>query len=138
MALLEKIRTLVGEACPDYTFQFETERMMNVRADDQVFPCVFFEEYSADGKYVGRFGWRKRVMVELSFMKLAPMQCDAVLREALREEIEAEAVLPFIEAFNRCGDFMPVEEFTCYAEPPRFDANAVSVLLRFWAEFKLC
>ncbi|MCD8294137.1 MAG: hypothetical protein LUE27_02660, partial [Clostridia bacterium] len=127
MGLLEKIRTLVEEACPGYSFQFETEKMMNVNADDVLFPCVFFEEYSSDGKYISRYGWRKQALVELSFMRLTVMQNTAEEREAIREMIEEEAVIPFMDAFNACGEFVPVAEFTCYAQPPRFDANEVSV-----------
>lgn len=138
MALLSTIKSIVEQACPGYLFEFETSNMMNVRADDKVFPCVFFEEYSSDGKYIARYGWRKQVLIELSFMKLADFQCNATDREALREEIEAEAVIPFMDAFNASGIFEPVNEFICYPEPPRFDANAVSVMLRFYATYKIC
>lgn len=138
MKLLNTIRELVEKSAPGYSFEFETEKMMNVRADGKAFPCVFFEEYSNEGKYLSRYGWRKQVLVELSFMRLAEFQCDAVERERIRERIEAEAVLPFMDAVNDSGVFEPVEEFACYPEPPRFDANAVSVLLRFRATYKIC
>lgn len=137
MTLLERIRELCTAANSAYRFEFENEKMMNVKADDERFPCVFFEEY-VNGRYTQKYGWKKSVQVELSFMKLAPFQCDAEVREHLREEIEREAVLPFIEALNTSSVFGRIDEFTCLAEPPRFDANAVSVLVRFWATFDLC
>lgn len=137
MTLLERIRELCRAANPDYRFEFESGKMMNVRADDDRFPCVFFEEY-VNGRYAQKYGWKKSVQVELSFMRLAPFQCDAEERERLRERIEQEAVVPFIESLNKSGLFGPVNEFACLAEPPRFDANAVSVLVRFWATFDLC
>ena len=45
MALLEKIRRLCTAVNPDYRFVFESENMMNVKADDDRFPVAFFEEY---------------------------------------------------------------------------------------------
>lgn len=137
MTLLERMRELAAKACPDYRFEFETARMMNVDADDKAFPCVFFEEYT-EAQYVNSYGWRKRALVELSFMRLAPFQCGAELREELRDKIEQEAVLPFISALNTEGTLGTVTEFTCLPEPPRFDANAVSLLLRFWVTMPTC
>lgn len=137
MTILEHIRELCRTANPSYHFEFESEKMMNVKADDDRFPCVFFEEY-INGRYFQQYGWKKSVQVELSFMRLAPFQCNAEEREHLRERIEREAVIPFIEALNGSGVFLAVDEFTCMAEPPRFDANAVSVLARFWATIDLC
>lgn len=137
MTLLERIRTLCQAANPAYRFEFESDKMMNVKADDGRFPCVFFEEY-VNGRYLRKYGWKKSVQVELSFMRLAPFQCDAAHREQLRAQIEQEAVIPFVEALNASSLFDAVDEFTCLAEPPRFDANAVSVLVRFWVTFDLC
>ncbi len=137
MTLLERLRALCCEANPAYRFEFESQKMMNVKADDDRFPCVFFEEY-VNGRYLRKYGWKKSVQVELSFMRLAPFQCDAAERERLRGLIEQEAVIPFVGALNASPLFDAVDEFTCLAEPPRFDANAVSVLVRFWATFDLC
>lgn len=137
MTLLERVRGLCRTANDEYSFEFANDKMMNVKADDKVFPCVFFEEYT-NAKYTQRYGWKKSVQVELSFMRLAPFQCDATVREQIREQIEHEAVIPFIEAFNKSGRFEQIGEFACVPEPPRFDSNAVSVMLRFWATFDIC
>lgn len=137
MALLEKIKTLVEASCPGYHFIYETDRMMNERADDSPFPCVFFEEYT-DGRIINRYGWKEQVTVELSFMKLAEFQCDAVVREHIREDMKRNAVIPFLRALERAKIIDPVSEYTLMPEPPRFDANAVSLLLRFNATYRLC
>ena len=101
MGLLTKIKTLAEAAVPSYRFEYEAAKMQNVSADNGTFPLIFFEEYvNKDGAYLGRFGWRRRQSVELYFLRLAPLHADAVTREALREQIEAEAVLPFIEAVS--------------------------------------
>lgn len=137
MTLLENIKKLVEESCPGFSFIYETERMMNERADDQNFPCVFFEEYT-DGKITSGYGWRETTLVELSFMRLAEFQCDAIERERIREQIKSEAVLPFLKSLERAMIGDEIKEFTLMPEPPRFDANCVSLLLRFNITIKIC
>ncbi len=137
MKLLETIENLVKASCLGYSFEFDTDRMMNVEADDMKFPCVFFEEYT-DGRLFGAYLKKKSVTVELSFMDLAEFQCDAREREHIRERIEQDAVLPFIKALEASGDFDQISDFTLMAEPPRFDANCVSLLLRFEVTFDVC
>lgn len=137
MRLLETIENLVKASCPGYSFEFDTDRMMNVEADDIKFPCVFFEEYT-DGRISGVYIKKKQVTVELSFMDLAEFQCGARARENIRERLEQNAVLPFINALEASEVFDQISDFTIMAEPPRFDANCVSLLLRFDVTFGLC
>lgn len=142
MSLIDKIKSIADASVPSYAFEFETSKMMNARADDRPYPMVFLEEYpSQDGRYLLKYGLKKAVTVELSFMRLADrenFQGDAIDRERIREQIEEEAVLPFIDAFNASGLFEPIEEFRVTPEPPRFDASAVSILLIFEARWKIC
>ena len=139
MTLLDKIKAIAASACPDYNFVFETDRMANVLADDAPFPMLLMSEFYDSG-YQFRYGWNRTARLELSFMRLAEFQDDAVKREELRDQIRTEAVLPFIKALNASGYFAPIETdgFTISSpnEPPRFDANAVSVFLRFNVTFK--
>lgn len=142
MTLIEKLIEVCGKAAPSYTFQYETAKMMNENADNIQFPLIFFEEYtSKDGSYSLRLGMKKTMPVELSFMKLAPrdnLHADAIVRERIRNEIEQEAVIPFIEKLNESQYFGQVTEFDITPEPCLFDANAVSLLLRFNVSFKIC
>ena len=137
MAILSKIKEICNSAVPEYGFEFEHSKMMNVKADNASFPLIFFEEYT-DGKITQQMGLKKAVMVELSFMRLCPMHNDAADREMLREQIESEAILPFIKKLQESQYFEPVKEFSCMPEPHRFDANAVSVMLRFWVRYRMC
>ena len=137
MKLLETIENLVKQSCPGFSFEFDTDRMMNVEADDKAFPCVFFEEYT-DGRLGGAFMKSKTVTVELSFMDLAEFQCDARERECIRERLEETAVFPFVRALEDSEDFTEVSDYTIMAEPPRFDANCVSLLLRFEVTYPVC
>lgn len=104
--------------------------MMNVRADDKPFPCIFFEEYR-DGKYDVKYGIQKTTRVQLYFMKLAPMHSDAATREILREQIDQQAVRPFIKTYNDCGAFKEAYQWKFFTPPPRFDVNEVSIMLQF-------
>lgn len=137
MTLIDTIKQLVEDSCPGFKFQFDTERMMNVLSDDEKFPCVFFEEYT-DGSINLSYGYTEKHLVELSFMNLAEFQCDAIEREHIREELKQNAVIPFINALQSSRKFDEVKSFILMAEPPRFDANAVSLLLRFEVSFRIC
>lgn len=139
MRLIETIKTIAGNAIPAYHFEFEGRKMENVKADDTTFPLIFFEEYvQKDGQYTGRYGWRKRQPIELYFLRLAPLDADAVTREALREQIESEAVLPFLEALNGAQVFDSVDDVRVVAVPPMFDTSAVGLLLSFDVTYNTC
>lgn len=140
MTLLEQIQSIAAAACPDYNFVFETNKMFNVEADDVKFPAILMEEYYDSG-YVFRYGWKRTARVELSFMKLAEFQCDAIEREEMRDKIRSEAVKPFLAALESSGYFESIENGTTISspnEPPRFDANAVSVFLRINLTWRDC
>lgn len=129
MTLLQSLQS-VCDTIKEYGFIFEEARMMNVKADNKPFPCIFFEEYR-DGKYNVKYGIAKTTRVQLYFMKLVPMHSDAISRETLREQIEREAVKPFIKAYNESGLFNEVLEWRFFTPPPRFDVNEVSIMLQF-------
>lgn len=139
MKLLEQLKQIAADVVPSYRFEYEATKMENVKADDGKFPLIFFEEYvNKDGRYSQRYGWKKHQPVELYFLKLAPFQADAVTREALRDEIEVEAVLPFLEGLNDAQVFENIEDVRVTAVPPMFDSNAVGLLLTFDVVFNVC
>ena len=138
MKTLEAIQFLCKESASDWGFQFDDRQLMNIKADDARFPLVFFEEYR-EGKYAVKYLSEKTTVVELYFCKLCAMHDDGAEREKLREEIETEAVIPFIRAFkNHPEIFGDIEEFKFYTPPPRFDANEVSIMLKFNAKLIQC
>ena len=139
MTLLQRIQALVAASCPGYGFEYETQKMMNVRADDKAFPCVFFDEYYTEtDDMASRYGDKTVATVNIHFLKLADFQCDAVVREALRQEIKTEALLPFVEAAKASRDFTAVRVIDRSPEPPLFDANAVGILLRIQFTYPTC
>lgn len=112
---------------------------MNERADDKAFPCVFFDEYYTEtDDNASRFGDNTVATVNIHFLKLADFQCDAVLREAIRQEIKTEALLPFVDAAKASGFFKAVRVIDRSPEPPLFDANAVGILLRIQFTYPTC
>lgn len=139
MGVLTIIRDLCEEANANYTFEFENERMENINADNLPFPLAFFEEYTESRYMMAGFGMQKETLVELHLMRLCPMQCDAIVREQLREQIESEFVIPFLRLLNKRSNIYKVSEVSV-ATPivPRFDSNAVDVMLRFWLRTNVC
>lgn len=139
MAILALIQELCEEANANYTFEFENERMENVLADNLPFPLAFFEEYTESRYLMAGFGLQKETLVELHLMRLCPMESDAIVREQLREQIEAEFVIPFLRLLHKSKQLHRVSEVSVVTPiVPRFDANAVDVMLRFWVKTNVC
>ena len=137
MTTLEGIKQICRNI-NSYSFYFDDRQLMNVNADEAPFPLIFFEEYR-EGSYQTKHFFEKSTRVELYFCKLCQMHNDGEERERLREEIEAEAVRPFIKLFNAHPEiFTPVTEWRFYTPPPRFDANEVSIMLQFNATLTQC
>lgn len=139
MNLLTSLKDIAGRACPDYTFVFDTNRMMNVDADDVRFPVIYMDEYY-DRRLDYSYGYRDVAVVELSFMRLVPMHGDAEHREEVREQMRTEAVRPFLKELEASGLFESIERsgssISSPNEPTRFDANCVSVFLRMTLTFR--
>ena len=146
LSLVEVIGGIIKKINSNYKFIFETDRLMNVRADDAASPIAFWEEYTNGQVVFDNYGGMyERVQVELSFMRLAPrdnFQCNALDREQIRQQIKDEVVYDFLRAiYNKSNDGFfaePLEEVEVLAEPPRFDSAWVSVLCRFTIERAIC
>ena len=125
---------MVAEVAPSYDFIYANANMMNVRADDAHFPLVYCEEITAQRYDSGPYGaLSKYTTFELYFMRRAPMQGEALGRDAIREQIEQEAVVPFLKALA----LMQPNTTAISSElpPAMFDDNDVAVMLRFeWRE----
>ena len=137
MTTLEAIKHLC-EQIPGYGFYFDDRQLMNVNADSAPFPLIFFEEYR-EGSYRDKHYLEKTTRVELYFCKLCQPDDGGLVREQLREEIEVEAVRPFIKLFNSHPEiFTPLADWKFFTPPPRFDANEVSIMLQFNATQTQC
>lgn len=139
MNLIETIRQIAEGACPGYGFQYETQKMMNVDADYQRFPCIFFDEYYTETEdLVARYGDATTASIELHFLRLSEFQDDAINRAKVRELIKGEALKPFIKAVKDSGMFKRVRVLSYSPEPPLFDANAVGIMLRIELTYPDC
>jgi hypothetical protein len=131
--MLARIEGIIRRANGSYRVEYEERDMMNVKADgigcSQ--PFAYIEEFR-QGEY-GKTGyWRsKTARVEIWFCRLCQLENDARVREAMREAIEAEMVLPFIAEYKKERGLVYPETWRWYTPPPRFDANEVSVMLQF-------
>lgn len=129
MTIVQAIKSICDKVA-GYSFEFEEAKLMNVKADNKPFPCIYFEEYRG-GSYTTVYVLKKVTTVELYFMKLAPVDSDAMAREELRESIEEESIKLFITEYNKSGLFGEVKEWKFLTPPPKFDANEVSIILQF-------
>lgn len=137
MTVLQTIEQLCSQI-PGYSFAFEEGAMFNVDADNSPFPCIFFEEYR-EGTYRTQHYLEKVTRIQLYFCKLCEAGNTAVERERIREQIEEEAVKPFIRLYNANPQlFANVTDWKFFTPPPRFDANEVSIMLQFDARLTGC
>lgn len=118
---------------PLYTIEYEESSMQNVQVDsltrDSSF--VYIEEF-VGGNYnkLGFFN-KKTVETEIYFCKFVNMHMNANIRQDLRDLMEAEIVLPFIDLYEKSGIFAKVENWRFFYPVPKYDANEVGILLTF-------
>lgn len=156
MALLDTIKGVISTAnakakaaaeainpevnFPTYIVEYEESKMMNVKADNYKAgdSFVYIEEYIS-GRYVKeKFFKSKALKMQIYFCKFTKMHADAIVRERLRNTIEAELVEPFMDEYRSSGLFDEVTTWNLYYPPARFDANEVSVMLEFDCKIKRC
>jgi hypothetical protein len=140
MTTLQKLLGLVEGLNTGYKVFYDEAAAMNIKADglgggDSF---IYVEEWR-DGTY-SKEKWlaNKTTRIRIYFGKMCPLENNALEREALREQIEAEAVLPFCKAYNACGEFNPVSSFSWAATISRFDCNEVAIQLTFNLTEAIC
>jgi hypothetical protein len=107
--------------------------MMNVKADEikRSQPFAYIEEFTK-GEY-GKQGFfnQKTVEAQVWFCRFSDMQNTAREREAIREQIEAEIVLPFMSEYKKESGLWQPATWKFFTPPPRFDANETTIMLLF-------
>ena len=137
--MITQLKEIVQQANPDYHVHFEESAMMNIFADDvrRDEGFAYIEEYTT-GRYTKeKYFHQKITRVQIYFCRFCELHAGAEAREEVREKIETEIVLPFMAAFNTSG-FEQVKIFEFFTPLPRFDANEVSIMLRFDLIHQLC
>lgn len=142
--MIEFLRGLCNAANPTYEFFYNEGAAMNIDTEilarNQGF--VYVEEFTG-GSFILRNGFiLKRPKVEIYFCRFADHEETAEGREAIRDQITTEILIPFIkqlrspEALRRFT--RPLEEINFFNAIPRFDDNEVSILLEFYAPEYIC
>ena len=107
--------------------------MMNVRADGISYgqPFAYIEEFTR-GEY-GKQGYyrQKTVEVQIFFCRFCQLHNTAREREAIRAQIESEAVFPFMEEYKKESGLWQPEKWKFFIPIPRFDAHCISIMLLF-------
>ena len=147
--MLSELKTIV-ETCatvtvddvvkPLYPVEYEESKMINVTVDEKALGAkfVYIEEFTSGTYDKVKFIKQKSTQVQIYFCQFCAFQNTAMDRDALREQIESEIVLPFMNAYNASGKFEIVDTFKFYTPLPRFDANEVSIMLQFDCKQNMC
>lgn len=140
MTTLQRLCKILSKANPCYIVEYEESSMMNVKADNykRGDSFIYIEEFT-QGRYAQeQYRRRKITQVQVYFCKFCNLHADAMEREKIRNRIEEEIVLPFIDEFNKSKLFPQVDNFQFYNMLPRFDANEVSIMLQFEVRADIC
>ncbi|MDR0541046.1 MAG: hypothetical protein LBH19_02410, partial [Dysgonamonadaceae bacterium] len=138
--MLSQIKQILESANPEYTVIYEEKHLMNVKVDELPVNARFaYIEEFLKGQYRQEKYFKTRIMqMQIYFSRFVDMHDDAIVRESLRDEIDAEIVRPFMKTYNESGFFEPVEIWNIYYPFPRWDANEVSVMLEFACKIQIC
>lgn len=131
--MIQELKAIIAQANANYIIEFDESRMMNVKVDEinRSDSFAYIEEYSSGRYNVPKFFKEKTTQVQIYFCKFTEFQNDADDREALRQLIETEIVIPFMSKYNESGKFKQVDNWNFFTTLPRFDANEVSIMLQF-------
>lgn len=129
MKLLEAIKTVCQPIMDEQGWTFETDEA-RMTAGTTPYPCIYFEEYYS-GSYSSKYRFDKSGELCLCFVSETPADADAAVREAIREEMEAKVIQPFISGFMASGLFRENIQWRYFNAPPRFRNNEVAVILVF-------
>ena len=145
MTTREQVKALLTASCPGYEVTYEASRMINAIATGKQVDAkfIYIEEFSS-GQYKFKPGKPKSVVtrVQIWFCKFkkdadpnSPWRAGAPdvpaeVREKVREEIEVQAVIPFIEKFYASPVFTNKPEYIPFAKVlPRFADGEISVMI---------
>ena len=154
-ALIGRIEGIVKNVCPEAVFEYDEASMINVKADGikRNKSFVYIEELLQSRIETPKGRPASRVTpVQIYFCRFEPFQNDAwhgdtrhsqsaakrtVARQAIRDSIENEMVLPVIERISReLQEYSPTYNFRY--PPTRLDANEVAVLLEVTITDYIC
>ena len=138
--MLEKIKNILNQANPEYEVIYEEAHMMNIKVDE-LQPSdsfVYIEEFLRGQYLQEKYIKAKVLQMQLYFCKFTEMQNDADARQLLRDQIEAEIVLPFMDKYEKSNLFGAVGKWNIYYPLPRWDANEVSIMLEFECKMQIC
>lgn len=136
--MLDKIIQILNDANPNYKVIYEEAHMMNVKVDDlnRQDSFIYIEEFTQGQIVIERYRRIEKMRAQIYFSKFANMHGRAIRREELRSQIKAEAMYPFINAYENVFGSKAV--WNIYYPFPRWDGNEVSVMLEFDYESEIC
>lgn len=132
MTLIDTLKDVCLQI-PGYRFEVDEEKRMDQAVLPGGYPSIFFHEFR-EGKYTKGFFAEKNTVVQLYVSKLCTdcATTGTLGREAVREEIENEAVLPLIDLLSERIDYtVQPQEWKFEVLSARFHPDEVGILLTF-------
>lgn len=138
--MIEQLKAIINDSNENYEVEYEESRMMNLKADEKSLDArfVYIEEFVQGTYEKPKFHKIKTTRAQIYFCRFCEMHSTAMQRQAIRDQIESEIVLPFMDNYNVSGIFQKVETFRFLTPLPRFDANEVSIMLEFDCKIIRC
>jgi len=138
--IVDILKEILHSANSEYIFEYEENSMMNIKVDNYKYEngFVYIEEFTRGQYVVEKYRNFKTTRAQIWFCRFCQMQNDAIEREQIRNQIEAEIVYPFMRIFDKRSKFTKVEKWNFYTPVPRFDANEVSIMLEFDLKEEIC
>ena len=138
--MFEQILELLNQANPNYTASYDEGKMMNIKADclDRDSGFVYIEEFVQGSYKRERFIKNKTTKVQIYFGKFTELHIEAAEREAMRQAIETDIVIPFMDLYDNFAGADKPAEYRFVNAMGRFDANEVSIMIEFDVIIKRC
>lgn len=138
--MLEQLKEILNTTNSSYEIIYEEKHIMNVKVDElnkeQSF--VYIEEFIRGRFTQEKYRKTRTMQMQIYFSKFVEMHENALVRQALRDQIENEIVLKFMSVYEASNYFANVENWNIYYPLPRWDANEVSVMLEFDCKLNNC
>ena len=140
MTILQAITDVLKVSVPNYELIYDEAKMINIKVDELSADDKFcYIEELREGKYTtDKYFKKKSMTMQIYFCQFEQINVDAIDREEKRNAIEAEAVEPFIAAYEASGIFGKVTEWKLSYPVCRFDANEINVMLSFNCSIVTC
>ena len=131
--MFEELLNLIKQANSNYSATYDESKAMNVKTSciERDAGFAYIEEFTQGSYKREKFVKNKTTKVQIYFCRFTEIHNEASEREKIRQQIETEIVLPFIDLYDEYAGINKPLEYRFVQSLPRFDDNEVSIMLEF-------